>query len=234
MGKGVKIALVCLEFIAFAVGGYFIGEVLPSGSSIDSPKIEEEVIVLSPVPVLEEVAVSKPFLGKDGKYSFDAVATVENGDSLIYVLYADENCQKLVVVTGDGKFAGVLPSASQKYYVCAKNVKTGDMSSLVVVDGFIKPQPEAPMYNKITESELYNIFENGIMVVEKGFNRRLAPGFKITVNGLKDGDSVPSKPEDIYGKLLNGVWASVSIAEPLKYDTQGRLTKLVVTVKYPS
>lgn len=108
------------------------------------------------------------------------------------------------------------------------------MSSLVVVDGFIKPQPEAPMYNKITESELYNIFENGIMVVEKGFNRRLAPGFKITVNGLKDGDSVPSKPEDIYGKLLNGVWASVSIAEPLKYDTQGRLTKLVVTVKYPS
>lgn len=244
MGKGVRISLVCLEFMACVAGGYFIGEMfLPDivitkvDVSAEAMPVEqapvEEVVVLSPVPVLLEEGISKPVLGKDGKYSFDVVATVESRDTLAYILYADAECEKMVTVNEDGKFAGVPPTLSQTYYVCAMNISTGDYSDLIELKGFVQPQPQIQKVQKITESELHNIFQNGIMAVDKGFNRRLAGGFKIIVTNARPGDNIPDRPQDVYGKLLNQMWKSVSIAEPLKYDEENKLTRLVLTVVYP-
>lgn len=243
MGKGVRISLVCLEFMACVAGGYFIGEMfLPDfklikqsvAEVVEEPvPVAEEVVVLSPVPVLLEEGISKPLLGKDGKYSFDVVATVESRDTLAYILYADAECEKTVTVNEDGKFAGIPPTLSQTYYVCAMNISTGDYSDLIELKGFVQPQPQIQKEQKITESELYNLFQNGPMATDKGFNRRLASEFKLNVINARPGDNIPDRPQDVYGKLLNQMWKSVSIAEPLKYDEENKLTRLVLTVVYP-
>lgn len=246
MGKGVKIVLVCLEFVAFAAGGYFIGENFLSGVTISKEAsvqavVEEPVevpapveeVVLSPVPVLLAEGISKPVLGNDGKYSFDVAAAVENGDALVYILFADAECNNKVADNADGKFKGLQPVASQTYYVCAQNAMTGDYSDLIEVKGFVKPEPKLQMYNKITKEELDHIFNvaKSYDAAGKGFSHRMAPGYKIVTNGLAEGERKVSDIAEICTKTSFGMWASVSVTE-LQYDAQNRLTKLVITVNY--
>lgn len=244
MGKGVKIALVCMEFAAFTAGGYFIGEQFLSDivitkvdGSAEAMPVEqapiEEVVVLSPVPVLVPESVSRPVLGKDDMYSFDVVATVENGDTLEYVLFADDKLEKEFSVNNDGKFTGVPPLTSQKYYVCARNASTGDYSDVIIVEGFVKPEPKLQKYTKITTAELNDIFniKKSYEAAEKGFSHRLAPGYKIIVNGINEGERIPVKIDEICSKIQFGQWNSVTIGN-ISYDGQNRLTKLVITVNY--
>lgn len=230
MGKGVRTALLCLVFVVFAAGGYVLG-----GLFTEEKPVEEVVTapVLSPVPVVSDGGITVPKRASDGTFAFTAQATVESGDQLMYVLWADETCTQEVQKNLDGNFTKVPASVSETYCLRVQNLATGDCSPVILVKGFAKPKVQ--MYRKITEEELYSIFEKGVSGtnVEKGFEQRLADGFKIVATNLKEDDFLPRRPEDIYGRLRYDQWTSVTIAEPLTYDQQGRLIKLVITIEYP-
>lgn len=232
MGKGVRTALLCLVFVVFAAGGYVLGGLF----TVEKP-VEEVVAapVLSPVPVFVEGSVAAPVRAADGTYDLAVMAAVETGDVLIYELWGDEACTVEVRKSTEGNFTKLPATDSETYYLRVQNLVSKDYSAVVPVKGFTKPQPQLQMYQKITKEELYSIFEKGLTGagIEKGFNRRLAPGFKITATNAIEGEIMPTKPEDIYTNIRYNAWDSVTIAEPLKYDQQGRLINLVITIKYP-
>lgn len=241
MSKGLKIVSVCLEFAAFAAVGYFLGGIFLSDRTFDKveytepePLAEapvEEIVPLSTVPVLLAEDISAPLRGSDGKYSFKAYAAVESGDSLEYILFSDAECTKQIASNGTGSFNNVPSSVSQTYYLCAQNVVTGDFSELIPVSGFVK----VAMYERITKEELHRIIniEQTYEATPKGFSHRFAPSCKFVLNGAKPEDASLASIDEFCSKVMFRHWESVTIHDGIEYDSENRITKLVMTVNYP-
>lgn len=245
MSKGLKIVSVCLEFAAFAAVGYFLGGMFLSDRTFDKveyaepePLAEapvEEIVVVSTVPVLLAEDISAPSRGSDGKYSFKASAAVESGDSLEYVLYADEHCSKMVAANNDGEFIGVKGSESSRYYLAVQNKSTEEWSELIGIDGFKKIN----MVSKITWEEL-----NQIINVERTTTgasgkkiQHRHKNLKLEIRGSKSEASEIMTIADLcaemsYYNVHNWTFVTVHEPEPQHYDAEGYLTKVVVTVGY--
>lgn len=241
MSKGLKIVSVCLEFAAFAAVGYFLGGMFLSDRTFDKveyaepePLAEapvEEIVALSTVPVLLAEEISAPSRGSDGRYSFKAYAAVESGDSLEYILFSDAECTKQIASNGTGRFNNVPASVSQTYYLCAQNVVTGDYSELIPVSGFVK----VAVYERITKEELHRIIniEQSYDAASEGFSHRIAPSCRVVLNGAKPEDASLVKIDEFCFKVMVGHWESVTIHDGIEYDSENRMTKLVMTVNYP-
>jgi hypothetical protein len=230
MGKGVRTALLCLVFVAFAAGGYILGGKVFDKSSVEV--VEEPVLpVVSTVPVLLEDGITAPKRANDGTFSFTAGAYVESEDQLMYILYADEACTQEVKKDLYGNFESLPALESETYYLRAQNVATKEFSEVVPVKGFAKPQ--LMMYQKITKEDLNNIINvnKNYSAAPKGFSHRIAPSFKVVVNGADAGDGNVAKIDEICAKVMMEIWSSVSIDE-ITYDSQNRMNKLVITVNY--
>ena len=272
MGKGVKIALLCLVFVVCVAAGYFLGEIRSSdssvkgGESVTGPKgrvtsvekkadvekktaeeqntsvgqnapVEGQVSpaesvapVLSAVPVISSEAKA-PVKSGNSTYSYKAEASVESGDLLVYVMYADEACSQEIMSSSDGSFTGIPANESGTYYLRVQNVVSKDFSPVTPIKGFDKPK--LIMYQKITKEELDNIINinKSYSAAPKGFSHRISKSFTIVVNGANPGDGNVSDIDEICAKTMMDIWSHVSIDE-ISYDTQNRMTKLVITVKY--
>lgn len=233
MNKNIQTVLLGVVFVISGAAGYFIGEtVLGDGKEVQKqpePVVEQvaEPVVVSTVPVIMEV--SSPVRGTDGKYSFNAVASVESGDVILYSLYADESCLTSVADELKGQFTGLVPVPSQTYYLRIQNLTTKEYSEVMPVKGFVQPVS----YEKVTKAELENLFNvaKNFDAAPKNFGHRISKSLAITVNGANDDDRGVSTIADICLKTQNTLWASVTV-ENLGYDGQGRLNKLVIRVNY--
>ena len=234
MNKNIQTVLLGVVFVISGAAGYFIGEtVLGDGKEVQKqpePVVEQvaEPVVVSTVPVIMEV--SSPVRGTDGKYSFNAVASVESGDVLFFSLYADEACATEPVANDlEGNFSGLAPVPSQTYYLRVQNYKTKEYSEVMPVKGFVQPVS----YEKVTKAELENLFNvaKNFDAAPKNFGHRISKSLAITVNGANDGERGVSTIADICTKTQNGIWSSATV-ENLGSDGQGRLNKLVIRVNY--
>jgi hypothetical protein len=239
MGKGVKIALVCLEFAVCIAAGYLLGEIVSidsnkasgtgiatnggitsSGSSSsdkisssgpissvehtsssDAKALTETISPVSTIPVVS-VGDNAPVRLKNGTYSYKVQATVESGDSLVYILFADEACNAEIQRSSDGSFKGVQPTETGIYYLCVQNFVTKECSPVIPVKGFEKPK--LIMYQKITKEELNNIINvaKSYTAAPKGFSHRMSPSFKIIVNAAKAGDGNVSTIDEICSRVM--------------------------------
>ena len=236
MNKGLQIVLLGLIFLTNVAVGFGVGKVMSFGKD----KAPEVVPVVEPEPVVPEIilstvpeilpeGVTAPARDANGNFSFSAKAEVESEHQLKYVLYKDVTCVELYSENLTGTFAGVAPVSSKTYYLRVQNVVTGDWSEVLPVTGFV----ELPMFVKITKAELENLInvQQDYTMAPKDFKHRIAPSFKIVVNGANENERAVSDIADICMKTFNGIWASV-VVEGIEYDRQNRLQKLTIRVNY--
>ena len=228
MGKGVRTALLCLVFVVFAAGGYVLGGLFTEEKPVE---VVVTAPVLSPVPVVSDGGITVPKRASDGTFAFTAQATVESGDQLMYVLWADETCTQEVQKNLDGNFTKVPASPSETYWLRVQNLATDDCSAVISVQGFAKPQLQ--MYQKITKEELNNIINvsKSYSAAPKGFSHRIAKSLAIVVNGANPGDENMPDVNSICTQVKLGFWTSVTI-DDIDYDSQNRMNRLVITVNY--
>lgn len=221
-----------LLYIVCAAGGFFLQDFVMGAVEVSAESVQEEVIAVpevpsvSAVPVVEEVSVPKRMAS--GKYSFDVTASVPSGDEIIYLVYAEQQCQTEVARSLDGKFAEIPAVASATYYVCVRNLLTNDSSEVSKVSGFVP----VTMYDKITKAEIEKICNSGDFgTAPAKFNHRIATGCQIIPKGIKPDERGVSTVADVCQKVMMGIWTSVS-AESIEYDSQNRMKKLVLKVNY--
>lgn len=214
--------------------GYFVTGLVLSGMPVHptaSEPYREDGLSdgrqsLSVIP--EIVVAGTPRLTASGRYDLNVEAGVQSGDGLAYVIYGDEACMSEVGRNSDGRFSGLAPSPSGTYWLRAMNVRTGDFSESVPVNGF----RQVVMYEKITAAELEKICNSGNFAsAPPKFHHRISPSLVIVPNGMDADERGVSTIADVCQKMKMDVWHSIKITG-MEYDSQNRLCKVVFDVKY--
>ncbi|MBO5419869.1 MAG: hypothetical protein J6A22_07265 [Bacteroidales bacterium] len=233
--KNSQIILLVLLFVVCGALGFFLGKVFVGADNHVSQEViveevvEEPVVVLSTIPVIDDVT---PPVGKRGVYEFSVKGSVESGDAIIYGLYSDEGCSVKVAENLDGVFTGIAGTDSKKYYVMAQNYRTSDTSDIVVVEGFAKLH----MFRKILESELEQLFNvtRSWSDAPEWMSASVSASMQLQIVNL-DPEREPRATKtlgEVCMKVANGQWESVDVRS-MSYDIQNRLQKLTIAVNYP-
>ena len=232
--KNTQIIMLVLVCLVCGVCGYLLAGAVLGDKPARNTETEEaavEEVVFSTVPVIE--SVSTPAL-VSGKYNFRVNASVESGDTLVYVVCKDAAGNDVVATQRTSDFAGLPPVKSQTYYVLVQNTRTYEVSDVVAVEGFLPP---VVTYRKVTAAELNELF-NGYKEWTNAPQHVVAMnnGVRLHFTGLDDSrESRPAKSlSDVANKCKTDTWASANVTS-VKHDPErGRLTDVSITVTYPA
>lgn len=232
MRKGLQITMMVLLYVAFAVCGFFLQDVLmdvlnhSNTTEISDKSDTSGAQEISPVPVIDKI--SSPVRDASGKYGFEVFAAVATGDQMIFVVYSDQECINEVAKELLGKFESIPAKTDGKYFVRVQNATTKDYSEIVAVNGLVP----LIMYEKISALEIERVCNSGDYgTAPVKFNHRIAPGCQIIPQGMNAEERNVSTVADVCQKVMMGIWESISVVN-IEYDSQNRMKKLVIRINY--
>lgn len=238
MGKKIQILLLTAITILCVPAGYFIGKLVPLEAKKSmtaenvvvkpEPTETQPVVSKSRVPELRPVLELERYRLTKGSskyiYSFTVEASTETGDSLVFELYKDEECQQLVTSNGTGKFSEIPQTADGKYYLRVTNHESGDQSEIWPISGF-----DIKKVVRLSENEILKIMHEGTESMDN-VSDRIAKNLDIQFVNISSDDPRPPKTLSEVKTRITTTWQSVKILDLGYNEADGRLNYLKLEI----
>lgn len=234
MGKKIQILLLIAITILCVPAGYFIGKLVPLEAKKSmtaenvvvkpEPTETQPVVSKSGVPELRQVSELERYGTSKYKYSFTVDASTETGDSLVFELYKDEECQQLVTSNGTGKFSEIPQKADGKYYLRVTNYESGDQSEIWPIFGF-----DIKKVVRLSENEILKIMHEGTESMDN-VSDRIAKNLDIQFVNISSDDPRPPKTLSEVKTRITTTWQSVKILDLGYNEADGRLNYLKLEI----
>lgn len=173
------------------------------------------------------ISVSQPVYA-NGSYKFEVKASTENGDKLVFNLYAAGKIEP-VAYSSDGSFKNIPPTEDETgiYTLEVRNTVTDEYTSCPV-SGFIKPVEQKTKISKLSAGDLQKMLNSGN--IPTNVKPHFAYGYKIVCSGLAEDEAAPDRYEEIVNRLIAS-WSRVEVTN-VKYNDKNQITVIYINVVY--